>query len=82
VQTGGSIVNFSPSYKSTEKGLMVNAFHAHIQPPGTAPEQAEEMNVQIEYQTIDGFPIPAKINITVINSGTFNFVLDGCTVNR
>ena len=82
VTTNGMVVNFSPSYKSTDKGLLVNAFHAHIQPPGVQPDQAQEMNVSIEYQTIKGFPIPGILKMDVINSGTFNFQLDGCTVNE
>ena len=82
VVTGGAIVNFAPSYKPTDKGLLVNAFLAHIQPPGVPPDQAQEMHVEIEYQTLRGFLIPAKINMDVVKSGTFNFVLDGCTVNQ
>lgn len=81
VVSGGTTVNFAPSYKPTQKGLLVSAFQAHIQPPGVAPDKATEMHVEIEYQTLDGSPIPAKINMDVANSGTFNFVFDGCTVN-
>jgi hypothetical protein len=81
VVTGGMTVNFAPSYRPTEKGLLVSGFRAHIQPPGVAREQATEMHVEIEYQTLGGSPIPARINADVANSGTFNFVLDGCTVN-
>jgi hypothetical protein len=40
------------------------------------------MNVAIEYQTLGGFPIPSRLNMDVANSGTFNFVFDGCTVSR
>jgi hypothetical protein len=81
VVTGGTTVNFTPTYKPTQNGLLVSAFKAHIQPAGVPPGQAQEMQVEIEYQTLGGFPIPAKINMDVVNSGTFNFVLDGCTVN-
>jgi hypothetical protein len=82
VVSGGMTVHFAPSFKPTSKGLLVNAFHAHIQPPGIEPDQAQEINVEIEYQPIHGFPIPARINIQVVNSGTFNLVLDGCSVNQ
>ena len=82
VVTGGMTVNFAPTYKPTSKGLLVDAFQAHIQPPGVPPEKAKEMHVEIEYQTLDGFPIPARINMSVVNTSTFNFVLDGCTVNQ
>jgi hypothetical protein len=82
VTTNGMVVNFSPSYKPTAQGLLVNAFHAHIQPPGVQPDQAQEMNVAIDYQTIKGFPIPSILKMDVVNTGTFNFQLDGCTVNE
>jgi hypothetical protein len=82
VVAGGMTVHFAPSFKPTDKGLLVNAFHAQIQPSGVQPGQAQEMNVEIEYQTVDGFPIPARISMQVVNVGDFRFVLDGCTVNR
>jgi hypothetical protein len=40
------------------------------------------MNVAIDYQTIKGFPIPSILKMDVVNTGTFNFQLDGCTVNE
>ncbi len=82
VVSGGAVVNFAPSYKSTDQGLLVSAFHAHLQPPGVQPDRAQEMNVEIDYQTLRGFPIPARIKVDVVNSATFNFLLDGCSVNR
>ncbi|MFI5098191.1 MAG: hypothetical protein ACHQT6_09495 [Candidatus Acidiferrales bacterium] len=75
-------VHFAPAYKYTDKGLLVNSFLAHIQPAGTPPEQMQEMHVAIEYQTIDAFPIPGKLFMEVVGTGTFNFAFDGCTVNR
>lgn len=81
VATGGAKINFSPRYKTTDQGLLVNGFLAHIQPPSTPADQAEEMHVDIEYQTVSGFPIPAKINVDVVGQGKFNFAFDGCTVN-
>jgi len=82
VVSGGMTAHFAPSFKPTDKGLLVNAFHAHIQAPGVQPDKAQEINVEIEYQSIHGFPIPARINMQVVNSGTFNFVLDACSVNH
>jgi hypothetical protein len=75
-------VNFVPAYKSTGQGLLVNNFVAHIQPAGIPPEQAQEMHVAIEYQTVDGFPIPARLAMNVVNSGELDFSLDGCAVTR
>jgi hypothetical protein len=78
----GTAVNFTPLYKSTDKGLLVTSFLAHILPAGVAPDKAQEMRVTIEYQTVDGFPIPARLNLEELNQGTLNFALDGCTVIR
>ena len=75
-------VDFVPAYKSTDQGLLVNNFVAHIQPAGTPPGQTQEMHVAIDYQTVDGFPIPARLAMNVINSGEFDFSLDGCTVTQ
>jgi hypothetical protein len=81
VVTGGAKINFSPRYKPTDQGLLVNAFLAHIQPPSTPADQAVEMHVEIEYQTVSGFTIPSEINVEVVGQGKFNFALDGCSVN-
>jgi hypothetical protein len=81
VVMGGAKINFSPRYKPTDQGLLVNGFLAHIQAPGMDADKAEEMHVEIDYQTLSGFPIPSRINMEVLGQGKFNFVLDGCTVN-
>ena len=39
------------------------------------------MNVDIDYQTINGFPIPDKLNMEVIGTGKFNFTFDGCATS-
>lgn len=82
VAMNGMTVNLSPSYKSTEKGLLVTGFVAHVISGGAQFGQTDEMHVGIEYQTVDGFPIPARLNMEELNHGIFNFVLDGCTVAR
>ncbi len=76
----GMNVKFSPSYKSTERGLLVVGFLARILPAGAPPEQTQEMHVEIEYQLLEGLTIPAKLNMSVVNVGVFNFVFDGCQV--
>lgn len=75
-------LKFQPAYKPTDQGLLVKSFLAHVQPAGSASEKAEDMRVDIEYQTLDGFPIPARLSVEIANSGTMNFVFDGCTVSR
>jgi hypothetical protein len=82
VSMSNSTVKFAPTYQATEKGLLVEGFLAHILAAGAPPEQEQEMHVTILYQTLDGFPIPAKLFMEVVNTGVFNFTLDGCTVDR
>jgi hypothetical protein len=30
------------------------------------------------YADIDGVPIPSKLNVDVVGTGTFNMAMDGC----
>ncbi len=78
----GTSVKFEPTYKATAQGLLVERFLAHIQPAGNSPGPAQEIHVGIEYQTIEGFPIPRQLNMEVVGTGIFNMSLDGCTVIR
>jgi len=82
VNMNGISIKFQPAYRPTGQGLLVKSFQAHVQPAGVPADRAEEMRVDIEYQTLDGFPIPARLNMETTNTGQFNFVLDGCTVSR
>ncbi|HEY1767801.1 MAG TPA: hypothetical protein VGG26_09100 [Terracidiphilus sp.] len=82
VKMNGISIKFQPDYQPTEQGLLVKSFEAHVQPAGVPPDQAQEMHVEIEYQTLDGFPIPSRLTMEVANTGNFSFVLDGCTVSR
>jgi hypothetical protein len=81
VVMSGAKINFSPRYKATDQGLLVNGFLAHIQGPSTPADQAEEMHVEIDYQSVGGTPIPSKIDVEVSGQGKLNFALDGCDVN-
>jgi hypothetical protein len=81
VNLNGNSVKFSPMFKPTAQGLLVNRFVAHILPAGTPPEQTQEMTVDIDYQPVGGFMIPSQLNMAVINSGEFNFAFDGCITN-
>jgi hypothetical protein len=81
----GMTVNFTPTYKPTDKGLLVSTFVARIQQPGATPDataQSQQMHVTIDYQTVDEFPVPAQLSMDVVGTGTLNFVLDACTVSR
>lgn len=81
VVMSGAKINFSPAYKPTDKGLLVNGFQAKILPPGADADKAQLMNVAIDYQDVGGFPIPSSIQMDVIGTGKLNFILDQCKVN-
>jgi hypothetical protein len=82
VNANGISIKFQPAYKPTVQGLLVKSFQAYVQPTGGQPDQAQQMHVDIEYQTLEGFPIPSRLNMEMTNTGKFNFVLDDCTVSR
>ena len=81
VVTDGKTIDLAPSYDSTDAGLLVSRFAARIGPENATAAQAQEMRVEIYYQTIGDFPIPSRLNMEVVGTGIFNFKLDGCRVN-
>ena len=82
VIAGGNSIKIEPTYKATAQGLLVERFLAHIQQGNNPPGPVQEMRVGIEYQTIEGSPIPRQLNIEIVGTGIFNMSLDGCTVIR
>ncbi len=78
----GTSVKAEPNYMSTPQGLLVERFLAHIQQGNNPPGPVQEFRVGIEYQTIEGFPIPRQLNMEVAGTGIFNMSLDGCTAIR
>lgn len=81
VVLSGTSIQFAPAYESTPQGLLVNAFSADILPAGATAGQGQKMRVKVDYQTVDGLTIPARLNMDVVGTGTFNFTFDGCTTN-
>ena len=81
VVTGDAKINFSPHYKSTAQGLLASGFNANMQGPSEAADQAQHMQVEVEYQTVSGFPIPARIVMEVAGGEKFDFALDECVAN-
>jgi hypothetical protein len=82
VEKNGAALDFAPAYASTDRGLLVSGFIAHIQPQGATPEQSQQMNANIQYQTVDGFPVPSKLSIEVVGTGVLGFTFDGCSAIR
>ena len=81
LKMNGSAIDLSPSYDSTDKGLLVSRFVARIRKDGAAAEREQEMHVEIYYRQVDGFPIPSRLNVEAVGTAVFNFQLDGCRVN-
>ncbi len=81
VVTGGKMIALKPSYDSSDDGLLVSRFVAHIGPENAHSAEVQEMHVEIYYQTVGDFPIPSRLNVEVVGTGTFDFKLDNCRVN-
>jgi hypothetical protein len=81
VTTGGKVIDLKPSYESADEGLLVSRFVAHIGPANASAKEVQEMDVEIFYQTVRDFPIPSRLNVEVVGTGTFDFKLDGCHVD-
>ncbi len=73
---------FEPAYMNTDKGLLANYFVGHIQPTGATPAQFQTLIVKIDYQYVNGLPIPGKIDFQVVGSGSVQSTLSECSVLR
>lgn len=82
VISGGNNVRFDPFYSQTPQGLLVNRFHALIRPVNAAPTADQEMRVAVQYQTIDGFPIPSHLDMEIVGTAVFNMNFSDCTILR
>ena len=81
VNMSSASIKFSPTYKPTPQGLLVNAFEAHILPEGAPPAQEQVMKVGIEYQPIGTLIVPGKLHMEVVGTGIFDYTFEGCTTN-
>ncbi len=77
----GTKIDLTPTYSPSDHGLLITHFHASIEPLND-PKTIQEMNVEIAYQWIDGFPIPAHLDMEVTGVATLHMTFDGCTVQR
>jgi hypothetical protein len=82
VISGGNNVRFDPSYSQTAQGLLVSRFHALIRPVNAAPTADQEMRVAVQYQTVDGFPIPSHLDMEIVGTANFNMDFSACTILR
>jgi hypothetical protein len=82
VVMSGTSIKFDPSYKATPQGLLVEHFVADIQKADDPSAPVQKMIVAVQYQTVEGFPIPSQLNMEVVGSGVMNMTLSQCTVQR
>lgn len=81
VTMSGTKILLSPTYTPSDHGLLVTQFHAFIQPQD-ASQNKQEMNVQLGYQWIDGFPLPAQLHMDVVGVAGLNIAFQNCTAQR
>jgi hypothetical protein len=77
----GAKVDVTPTYSPSEHGLLISHFHAFIRPADDAGKQ-QEMNVEVTYQWLEGYPIPAHLDLNVIGVADLTMAFEGCTVQR
>jgi hypothetical protein len=77
----GTKVDVTPTYSPSDHGLLISHFHALIQPQSDA-QKVQEMNVDIAYQWLEGFPIPARFNMDVTGVAGLNIAFENCSVQR
>jgi hypothetical protein len=81
VTMSGTKILLTPTYLASDHGLLVSQFHALVQPSDNS-QKAQEMNVAVTYQWIDGFPLPGQLHMEVVSVAGLNFSFQGCTVQR
>lgn len=81
VVMSGAKIEVTPAYSPSDHGLVISHFHAVIHPTGET-QKVQEMNVDITYQWLNGFPIPAHLNMDVAGAAEVNTTFENCTVLR
>ncbi len=81
VTMSGTKILLTPTYSPSDHGLLVSQFHAIVQPSDNS-QKAQEMNVSVVYQWIDGFPLPGHLHMEVVSVAGLDFAFENCTVQR
>jgi hypothetical protein len=81
VVLSGTKVDVTPTYSPSDHGLLITHFHATIQPQSD-PQKVQEMNVDVAYLWLEGFPIPAHLDMEVTGVAGLNIAFENCTVQR
>lgn len=79
VALAGTSIKFAPTFEPTPQGMLVKAFTAEIRPASATPQQVQNMQVRVNYQTMNSQMIPSQVNMEVVGTGVFNFAFEGCS---
>lgn len=79
--TNGTKVDTTPTFSSTDHGLVVTHLQQYIS-HADDPEKTQELNVEITYQWIESFPVPAHLDMDVAKIGNFQFAFENCTAQH
>ncbi len=60
-------ITFHPHFRKTKGGLLLTGFDTSY--AGTSPPTKGEGHVLIEYQKVDGFQLPKKLNLSGVDDG-------------
>jgi hypothetical protein len=71
---------YDMKYLKTPQGWLLSALDGDTRQLPSGP--ATHVTTQSEYQTVEGFQLPAAISLTVKNVATFKLKLSGCTVEK
>jgi len=74
-------VDLAPTFKTDPQGLLPASFVGRLHGANTQGP-AQEMDVSLEYQSVSGIEIPARITAVMPNVIEMDFRLDGCAVNQ
>jgi hypothetical protein len=67
VETGSFVSSIQPQFTRTADGLLLNAYQADYRT--TPGNELTQLQVRIAYQTVDGFQLPARIEVNAVTKG-------------
>jgi hypothetical protein len=77
----GTKIDVTPTYSADSHGLLISHFHALLSPMND-PAKVQDMSVDVSYQWLDGFPIPAHLFMGVAGVANLNVTFENCTVQH
>ncbi len=69
----------TPLFQQTPQGRQVTALNSTVKQPPSAP--AIKVDMTVHYAPVNGFQLPSELLIDIAGQASFDFHLNGCTVN-